>query len=55
MNTIQKTPVKRNIDYLENLGFIILTKLELNDIIRNAKLGKVPVVHPKGRIIGWRE
>ncbi len=47
--------IKDNITYLENMGYLIMTKLELDSIIRNAKLGKVPVKNAKGKIVGWRE
>ncbi len=47
--------IKDNINYLENNGYIVMSKIELDSIVKNAKLGKKPVVNPKGKIIGWRE
>lgn len=58
MNTIEKNynnPIKKNIDYLEGLGYIVLTKLELNEIVKKSKLGKIPVLDRRGKIVGWRE
>lgn len=47
--------IQKYIKHVEDNGYIVLTKIELDKIIQNSKLGKTPIVNNKGKVIGWKE
>lgn len=47
--------IQKYIKLLEENGYIVLTKVELNKIVQNAKLGKTSIVDKNGKIVGWKD
>jgi hypothetical protein len=47
--------IKKHVDILQNFGYIVITKIELDRIINGVKLGKTIRVDRFGKPVGFVE